>query len=179
MKKYIVIVLLLVAGIALACSYFQILSPMEDKPLLEYYDDLRLHDSKKIHDSFFDRADNGAWVVWSDDGVYIFQESLYRVSCTEKVTFSEDTFLCVADGYKARLFGQDWVFGSENGVLLIPAGTSNYINVGKEYDTEITIEEARKNILFVTKQEVEENLDRLLISKNDRAFLNELLSYVD
>ena len=172
--KYIAILLLFVASITLVVS----LKPIEDKPLLEYYDSLRLKESEKLHDGFFDQAENSAWVLWADNGVIHYQESLYRVSCPEKLTFFEDTFLCVADGFKARLYGEEWVIGSDGGVLLIPAGTSNYLNIGMEYDTPISVEEARKNVVFFTKKEVEENLDRMLISKTDRAFLNKLLSHV-
>ena len=175
--KFIAVLLLLAAGFALFQSYTQILLPTDEKHLLEYYDNLRLQESKKIYDDFFDQADNAAWVLWTDNGVIHYQSSVYRVSSPEKMTFSEDTFLYVADGYKARLYGDPWVIGAEENVLLIPAGTSNYINVGKEFDTEITVEEARQSVFFFTKKEVEDNLDRLLISKTDRAFLKELLSY--
>ena len=177
-KKYIAIVLLLIAGLALVQSYTQILLPTDEKHLLEYYDDLRLQESKKIYDDFFDQAENAAWVLWADNGIIHYQDSIYRVSVSEKLSFAEDTFLVVADGYKARLYGEDWVLGSETRVLYIPAGTNNYINIGKEYNTEITVEEARESIAFFTRKEVEKNLDRITISKTDRVFLNELLSHV-
>lgn len=171
--KTIAIILLCVTSLTLL--YF--LKPIRDKPLLEYYEDLRLSESEELYHTFFDQAENAAWVLWADNGVIHYQESVYRVSCPQKLTFSEDTFLYVADGYKARLFGEDWVLGSEGKVMYIPAGTSNYINIGAEYDTEITVEEVKENVLFLTKKEVEKNLDNLLISKTDRTFLNEVLSY--
>ena len=171
--KHIAIILLCVTSLTLL--YF--LRPIRDKPLLEYYEDLRLSESKELHDTFFDQAGNAAWVIWAENGVLHYQDSVYRVSSPQKMTFSEDTFLYVADGYKARLYGEDWVLGSEGKVMYIPAGTSNYINIGAEYDTEITVEEAEKNILFLTKKEVEKNLDNILISNADRAFLKEVLSH--
>ena len=173
--KWIAIILLLAAGITLCVS----LQPIKDKSPLEYYDSLDLKASKELHENFFDQAENTAWVLWADNGVIHYQESVYRVSCPEKLTFTEDTFLYVADGYKARLYGEEWVLGSEGGVLLIPAGTSNYLNIGLEYNTEITVKEAKENILFFTRKEVESNLDSMLISKTDRAFLNKLMSRVE
>lgn len=171
--KWIAIFLLIATGITL----FAFLKPIKDKPLLEYYDSLRLEESKKLYDNFFDQAENSAWVAWTDNGVIHYQNSVYRVSCPEKLIFAEDTFLYVGEGYKARLYGEDWVLGTEKKVMYIPAGTKNYLNIGLEYDTEITLEGARENILFFTKKEVEENLDRMFLSKNDRAFLQELMSH--
>lgn len=175
-RKYI---LLIIVALLVMAAVMPFIVPVKDKPLLEYYNTLDLDRSKALYDSFFDQADNAAWVLWTDNGVIHYQSSVYRVSSPDKMTFSEDTFLYVADGYKARLYGDPWVIGAEENVLLIPAGTSNYINVGKEFDTEITVEEARQSVFFFTKKEVEENLDRLLISKTDEAFCEELLSYIN
>lgn len=173
-RKYI---LLIIVALLVMAAVMPFVVPVKDKPLLEYYNTLDLDRSKALYDSFFDQADNAAWVLWTDNGVIHYQSSVYRVSSQTKMIFAEDTYLYVADGYKARLYGEDWVIGAEDKVFLIPAGTQNYINIGKEFDFEISVEEARENVLFFSKKEVEENLDRLLISKNDRAFLKELLSY--